>query len=728
MEVSMVRPTESAPPTHPMIAPALAGFRLAAALTGLVALGVLVVAGCNDTISVPVRNQPPGVAITGGIVQVPPDRGTKDSVSYAAEILWAGWDPDGVVDHYQYVIDVPDELLDRVHDPEDYGIAWRDTVAFRANFTFRTDEQDSLLGEPIPRFRGDHTFYVRAVDNEGGVSRADYVNFTAVNFSPRTTITSPPGAATGNVLNIGKAFNFCWEGFDPDSPDPRRQPVAYEWKLKQMPKDWNPSGRDAQFCVDVLAADIPWYRQSADTTCQHFSLQTGHPYILAVRAIDEAGAVETRFVMGQNTVILDSSAGNPTSPILVVTSPELGRVVFPGPIVEMEVALGKCLYFNLHGDARGYGGELQGYEWGLDVDPDGTEGFSGITKMERTGPVCLETPGLHTLVLRCRDTGGGVTDGILYIRAIPLTFGKEMVYIDDFRRVISQGFRDADQDRRNREMLAAAGIPVDDPTQFRQIDLWGPNDDQTDPTQLRLSDIADYKMVYWDVLGTGLSRNPALVAANACPTSKILQAYVGAGGALWVSGMTVFAAFDTANGGGCLANINYGWGEENDGLNFGPGDFLNDYMNVVNGAFKNVRNNSVVNGFVRAEPEPGIVTLGFPTLAVDRGVFRPSGGINACDVASTIQVDPTGGLETMYTHVAAMPNSGTNGRVNALRYRDPAAVPDQGPLAVFGFPVFFLEQGSESGTGSFEMARLMIQWLKGEQQRYFDTHPPRTSP
>jgi hypothetical protein len=235
-----------------------------------------VLTGCGGKSGVLAPNQLPGVAITGGIVQVPPSRGIRDSVSYSAEILWAGWDPDGVVDHYQYTIDVPADLLDQVNDPEDTRIAWRDTTVFRASFLFRTLEQDSLLGEPIARFRGDHTFYIRAVDDRGEVSRADYVSFTAVNFTPRTIITSPPAASSGAVLSIGKSFNVCWQGLDPDSPDPGHRPVLYEWKIKQMPKEWVPIG-DAQYCVDVLAADVSWIRTSADTTCLRLSLQTGFP-------------------------------------------------------------------------------------------------------------------------------------------------------------------------------------------------------------------------------------------------------------------------------------------------------------------------------------------------------------------------------------------------------------------------------------------------------------------
>jgi hypothetical protein len=396
-----------------------------------------------------------------------------------------------------------------------------------------------------------------------------------------------------------------------------------------------------------------------------------------VRGIDEAGGVETFFVMGSNTLLLDAKAGNPATPLLTVSSPELGMAEFPGPVVEMETTLGRCLYFDLLGDASAYGGAVQGYDWGLDVDPAGEEGFNGLTLSRRAGPFCFDTPGLHTVVLRCKDTGGGVTTGVIVVRAVVLSFDRDLLYVDDFRRSISQGFRDADQDRRNKEMLAAAGIPVDDPTRFQQFDAWGLNDEQSDPTLLRLSDLAAYRIVYWDVLGVAVSRNPALVSANACPTGKILQAYVAGGGVLWVSGQTVFGPFDTAPGGGCVANLGYGYGEDNIGLNFVPGDFLYDFMNIVNGGFKNVRSAQEVNGLVAANPEPDLVAEGFPMLAVDRAVFRPMGGINACDIATALQTDPTGGLEPMYTHVAAVATSGDQpeGECPALPRSRPRTAP-----------------------------------------------------
>jgi hypothetical protein len=188
----------------------------------------LLSSSCSSKRDEEVLNSRPGVRLTGGPV-------SGEKAYYRSEFFWSGWDQDGVIDHYEYAIDIPSDLLEWIDDPYDHGIAWKDTTAFRAAFTFQTADPDSAIGaDGQPSFTGDfvgeHTLFVRSVDNEGSVSKADYLTFTARTVSPRTTIVSPPRVSEVDYLSAGRIIKVVWEGFDPYSPDPLTRPAAYEYK------------------------------------------------------------------------------------------------------------------------------------------------------------------------------------------------------------------------------------------------------------------------------------------------------------------------------------------------------------------------------------------------------------------------------------------------------------------------------------------------------------------
>jgi hypothetical protein len=689
------------------------------ALLGVVA--AIVLGGCGGEDGELVGNKRPFVRLTGGPVE-------GDSVSYTTEFLWTGWDDDGIIDRYQYAIDIPDDLLDEIDNPEDVGIAWVDTTAFRARFLFTTETQDSVFGNPVDQYRGDHTFFVRAVDNEGSISSADYVNFTARTVTPRTTITVPGDVMGRDLLVVGRQFNLGWQGFDPDNPDPRRQPAFYEWKLKQMPVEWYPVNQNAQYAVDFFAADVPWNRIGVDTTSLRLSLQTPHPYILAVRGVDEAGGVERTYVKGRNTLILQALDAAVGTPLLTIRDRSLGEVVFPGAgVTEFEMAVNACVRFEMQADAMTYGGVVQGYNYGVDVDPDNdgpNSAFRGWSLNRMTDPICFSTRGIHTVTFKVRDTGGGVTTGTIILRVVDFTFQRDVLYVDDLRRSLSQGISDAAADRRITDMIRAGGIDVDDPQVFGQFDAWGPMDGESNPIQLRLSEIGGYKMLLWDTFSTAQNRNSLLVASNACATGKILQAYVAGGGGLWVWGQQTFGGFDLATGSSCFANLAYVMGDGTGGLNFAAGDFLYEFMKMNGGGIQNIRQNLDTNGLTRVVPARDMIAEGNTTpIDIDRTFYTVSVPINFGDAMFTPTFDPTGGLDTLYTYVAARPTtSPANGRPNAFRYADPNPMPAQGPVAVFGFPLHFLQQGSAADrSGTFGMARTMLEWLRRHHDRYINS-------
>lgn len=675
-----------------------------------------VLAGCGGEPDERIRNRAPEVRLSGGPVE-------GDSVAYTAEFFWVGWDADGVIDHYQYAIDIPNDLLPELDNPDDVGIAWVDTTAFRARFLFTASVPDSENGAPIERARDDHSFYVRAVDNEGAISAADEVTFTARTVTPRTTITVPGDVAQKDLLAVGRQLNVAWVGEDPDSPEPSRRPAYYEWKLKQMPISWFPAGQNAQYAVDYFAADAPWNRVGRDTTSIRLSLQTPHPYIFAVRSIDEAGGVERRFRKGRNTLILASQTLGAGAPFLTVRDRTIGTFEFPGAVGEAETAVNACLRFEMTADAAGYGGVIQGYNYGVDVDPDEdgpASAFRGWTLNRVTDPICFTTPGIHTVTFKARDTGGVVTTGTVIVRVVAMSFERDVLLVDDCRRPLSLQITDAMQDARIEAMIAAAGVDVTDPRVFGRFDAFGFGDLEAEPLQLRLSDMAAYKLVLWDTWSAAISRNSLLVRSNACASNRILQAYVGGGGGLWVWGQQVFGGFDVATGSACASNLAYGLSDP-PGLDFAPGDFLYEFMRLSGGDIRNVRANVERDGLVRLDPARDAMAEGLTApIEVDTDFFRISTPIVSFgDAMFQPTFDATGGLDTLYTYGAARTSSAVNRRPNAFRYHDRNPLPSQGPVAVFGFPLHFFQPGdAAAGTGTFGMAASVISWLRRHHDDY----------
>jgi hypothetical protein len=440
----------------------------------------LVVAGLTACADDPESNNlPPTVELTAG----PMD---GDSTAWNATFRWSGTDLDGHIDHYEYAIDVPPEAIGSFSSTDPPEIAWTPTTAVEGSFPFTTPDPDTAFGpgeEPI-RWTGMHTFVIRSVDDDGAPSEPDFLAFTALNYAPQTRFDGEPPP----ILPISSScpVHLSWTSTDPEAPDAIE---GYDYKSAELAGDWFfpwtlPT-------ILLFMKDVPWIPLPADSTEVNLSGLGGRwPHCVMVRARDKQGAVESVFVPGRNIVLLEVSASNSGSPTLTVRDRILGSWEFPGPEWAGDIATANHLRFEMVGDASEYGGTVTGYNYGVDVDPnsDGSgPGWSGWSTNRITSEISFDTPGAHLVVFKCRGTGpctDRVTTGVLHLSVLELTFDREMLYVDDFRRGASQGFTDAQQDQRNRDMLRAAGIPVDDPNQFGQFDTFGPMDQQGDPTIL----------------------------------------------------------------------------------------------------------------------------------------------------------------------------------------------------------------------------------------------------
>jgi hypothetical protein len=698
-------------PRHPVRALALS----------LLAAAGLIACGGDDS---PSSNAPPTIELTAG----PMD---GDSAAWSASFHWLGTDPDGYVDHYEYALDVPAGEVGGIGTDPRPDIPWTRTTALEGRFPFGTPDPDSLHGNdgqpgPPSRWTGQHTFVIRAVDDGGAYSVVEYVEFTALNYAPRTRVEPPPPAEW--VWSSHCPPSIRWHSIDPDAAPGTSGIAGYEVKYKNLASLPIPIRPFTPADLLSFMDDAPWVPVPADSPSFTPAVGNQSLHLMAIRARDGAGAVESVF-MGNENILMAYSAGLTGLPELSVREPILGPATFPGPEWNATVGVGTPLQFEMNGDAADFGGVITGYNHGIDVDPDSDPegpGWSGWTTDRTTGRIVFDAAGLHQITFMTRANGvcpnDSRTTGILVLRVIDMPMDHDVLYVDDFRRSVTQGFRDADQDARNEAMLAAAGVAVDDPMRFQRHDAWGTDDVFSDPAPLTLEDLARFRLVYWDVLGSGLARNPLLISASRCP-GRVLPAYVAAGGGLWVAGQSVMGAFDVAAGAICLANMGYELGSGGS-IDFGADDFPCVFMNLCGGGFTTVRTSPTHARFVSAEPTPDALAGGFPQLTIDSGLLPNTSTLGFTDFMLMPTFEASGGLDSLYVHSASSPTSAADGKPNAFRYRDPDPVPSQGPVAVFAFPLFFLNQGSTgSGTGTFGAARLMLDWFRAEQQRFHDTRP-----
>src|SRR5512139_3644098 len=141
---------------------------------------------CSDGVrGVRTENQAPTVWLSAG----PPEGATS---TYRVELFWGGWDPDGEIRGYEYIITDNDGTF----NPADtVGVPWKPVAGNDSTFTFSADEPvDTLRADPtrqVAEFTRSHTFFIRAVDQQQKRSAPAYRSFTAFTLSPEVKIRVP---------------------------------------------------------------------------------------------------------------------------------------------------------------------------------------------------------------------------------------------------------------------------------------------------------------------------------------------------------------------------------------------------------------------------------------------------------------------------------------------------------------------------------------------------------
>jgi hypothetical protein len=190
-------------------------------------------AGCNDNALGTVRrrpNLPPATTLASG----PPD--STYGVNYRVRLYWSGADPDGSIDHFDFILVDHPAIEDSIattaaNDPRRVVVTmpaaddprWKSTTA---NDTLIVSAADTLRADPAPPPGGDigdhdrfirarsferwHTFFVRAVDDRGAADPTpDYRTFNARTLAPTVALSAPvrrarSSSAARRPISIGR--------------------------------------------------------------------------------------------------------------------------------------------------------------------------------------------------------------------------------------------------------------------------------------------------------------------------------------------------------------------------------------------------------------------------------------------------------------------------------------------------------------------------------------------
>ncbi len=727
------------------------------ALPLVLAFGVL---GCSSDDGTRVANTIPEARITGG-----PLDGSE--ASYTARIFWTGWDYDGIINRFEYAVDPPtafslaelnsintpeqanfpdldvtvvpgpsfneDTLrVEKVEDGITYTFDWVQTLEFSRSFEFQTPFADTSTNPqtgtrgPDPTFSGAHTVYVRAIDNESAYSQIDEstvndirISYTAKTITPQGEITRPD--IERDVLVVGSSLTVCFDGVDPDSPEPAKKPSGYIYKLLNLFDIVPPTDHFRVGVPDILYSDhtewgYDWVYQSADTACVTLFLDTPKQYVFGMRAVDQAGGVEPFLEFTRNATKMQAfpTAGFPT---LQICESSLGCFNYAGigRVYTAQVPVGRKLRFTWSGSAETYGGTIEGYSWGVDIpdlDREGPgSGWSGWGQiLGNFTPIVFKSPGVHVLYVRCRDVSGGITLGTLILEVIDFPLDFETLLVDDSLDKVKP--RDGENDQFWQDLVTNSGR-FDDGQVVDVYSMHGQDDvGSINPLPLSLEDMSRYRLLIWDNFGEGYNGRSGLLSATS--TGRSLGAYLGAGGKLWLSGRVTMAAMSVTGG---------GTGDFIYPKEMLPGTFPYDFLKLYSTRIDNDKGVDSKNNFKFAKPAaeqfPQLGDVIYPGGDVDPSklnrVQAQLGAITHVDAifdpifASSVK-GFTGKLDSLYVYGPVNTSSSYRNRLCGTRWHNPDPAREQGRVQWFGFQMYYLM--NEQAQEIFDRS---IDWFREEE-------------
>ena len=374
-------------------------------------------AGCDSRNGVPLPNAEPNTRISAG----PPE---GDDTSFNINLFWFGWDDDGFVDFYEIAWESPDENN------------WVGPI-FSNDSLFTVEASESCCTSPLPGqgvpsdsvYEQFHTFYVRAVDDQGVRDSSPSVrSFNAKTVAPFTEITDGP-------INNGKwgtRVRFRWSGDDDDG-----FVVSYLYALLHTDDYFTDTGASQVITDSVLAwidtltyyplpggggydtDSLVWRSTELDTILFPAVQSTsgGDRIIFAVRGVDNAGATEKILMVPANLRFFRVNRVL-NGPSITLVSNIAGTWSSADPIETREVFAGQGLRFRWRATPAEGAPPLAGFSYAVDdtalwtpfslVSEEWPEQIPGEDEVLWFPPEI----GVHTFFVRAIDQAG-------FIRVLP---------------------------------------------------------------------------------------------------------------------------------------------------------------------------------------------------------------------------------------------------------------------------------------------------------------------
>ena len=356
-------------------------------------------------------------------------------------------------------------------------------------------------------------------------------------------------------------------------------------------------------------------------------------------------------------------------------------------------------------DTELYLGTLEGYSWNLD-DQDTNWTPWGLITTRPEAPLVFQAPGLHVLNVRARDAAGIITLGSVIIEVVGFPFDRNVLLVDDsFDDTYP---RDNQNDVFWQDRFDAYGETV------LSFDPYGALDREfLTPRTPPLSEMSRYRLLVWDLRGTGYN---GVTSLSTLLPAGALQAYLRAGGQLWLSGRTTLAAVT----GGSQDPTHRG-DFVYPKLGLGPGDFAWDFLKLRSTRIDNDRGAGLRNNLLEAKPFPGRPEL-YPHLEVDpdkQNLIQRGLGIGQGDaVFDPLLVDQEPGfrgvLDSLYVYGATgdlvQDNpSPFHQKLTGLRWHDPDPDRAHGRIQWFGFPMYYMVDSQAQ-----EVFNRSLDWFREE--------------